>query len=319
MDEMMEILKNLDWSPLFISIKTGIVATIFSFFLGIYAARKVVKTTPGKKAIIDGILTLPMVLPPTVAGFFLLLIFSRRRPFGIFLFENFGIKVVQTWLGCIIAATVISFPLMYRNARAAMEQIDVNLIYAGRTLGMSDTEIFWKVVIPTAGPGIASGTILTFARALGEYGATSMLAGNIPGKTQTMNFYNINDAFYFVDLPGYGYAAVRQDFKAQWGPMIEKYLRGSGKLKAIFLLVDIRHEPSQNDCIMYDWIINAGFKPILVATKADKLKKSQIPAALLTISNKLRVTEDTMIIPFSALKKDGRDEIMKKIDDILKQ
>jgi len=187
MDGMMEILKNLDWSPLFISIKTGIVATIFSFFLGIYAARKVVKTTPGKKAIIDGILTLPMVLPPTVAGFFLLLIFSRRRPFGIFLFENFGIKVVQTWLGCIIAATVISFPLMYRNARAAMEQIDVNLIYAGRTLGMSDTEIFWKVVIPTAGPGIASGTILTFARALGEYGATSMLAGNIPGKTGTIS------------------------------------------------------------------------------------------------------------------------------------
>ena len=184
---MMEILKNLDWSPLFISIKTGIVATIFSFFLGIFAARKVVKTTPGKKAIIDGILTLPMVLPPTVAGFFLLLIFSRRRPFGIFLFENFGIKVVQTWLGCIIAATVISFPLMYRNARAAMEQIDVNLIYAGRTLGMSDTEIFWKVVIPTAGPGIASGTILTFARALGEYGATSMLAGNIPGKTGTIS------------------------------------------------------------------------------------------------------------------------------------
>lgn len=187
MDEMMEILKNLDWSPLFISIKTGIVATIFSFFLGIYAARKVVKTTPGKKAIIDGILTLPMVLPPTVAGFFLLLIFSRRRPFGIFLFENFEIKVVQTWLGCIIAATVISFPLMYRNARAAMEQIDENLIYAGRTLGMSDTEIFWKVVIPTAGPGIASGTILTFARALGEYGATSMLAGNIPGKTGTIS------------------------------------------------------------------------------------------------------------------------------------
>lgn len=187
MDKMMEILKNLDWSPLFISIKTGIVATIFSFFLGIYAARKVVKTTPGKKAIIDGILTLPMVLPPTVAGFFLLLIFSRRRPFGIFLFENFGIKVVQTWLGCIIAATVISFPLMYRNARAAMEQIDVNLIYAGRTLGMSDTEIFWKVVIPTAGPGITSGTILTFARALGEYGATSMLAGNIPGKTGTIS------------------------------------------------------------------------------------------------------------------------------------
>ena len=187
MDAMESIIKNLDWSPLFISLKTGIVATFISFFLGIYAARKVVKTTPGKKAVIDGILTLPMVLPPTVAGFFLLLSFSKRRPFGIFLYETFDIKVVQSWLGCIIAATVIAFPLMYRNARAAFEQLDVNLIYAGRTLGMSDIRIFWKVVIPSAGPGIASGTILTFARALGEYGATSMLAGNIPGKTGTIS------------------------------------------------------------------------------------------------------------------------------------
>ena len=187
MDAMESIIKNLDWSPLFISLKTGIVATFISFFLGIYAARKVVKTTPGKKAVIDGILTLPMVLPPTVAGFFLLLIFSKRRPFRIFLYETFDIKVVQSWLGCIIAATVIAFPLMYRNARAAFEQLDVNLIYAGRTLGMSDIRIFWKVVIPSAGPGIASGTILTFARALGEYGATSMLAGNIPGKTGTIS------------------------------------------------------------------------------------------------------------------------------------
>ena len=187
MDAMESIIKNLDWSPLFISLKTGIVATFISFFLGIYAARKVVKTTPGKKAVVDGILTLPMVLPPTVAGFFLLLIFSKRRPFGIFLYETFDIKVVQSWLGCIIAATVIAFPLMYRNARAAFEQLDVNLIYAGRTLGMSDIRIFWKVVIPSARPGIASGTILTFARALGEYGATSMLAGNIPGKTGTIS------------------------------------------------------------------------------------------------------------------------------------
>ena len=187
MEALMEILKNLDWSPLVISLKTGVVATIISFFLGIFAARKVIKTTPGKKAVIDGILTLPMVLPPTVAGFFLLLLFSKRRPFGIFLYDNFNIKVVQTWLGCISAATVIAFPLMYRNARAAFEQIDVNLVYAGRTLGMSETQIFWKVVVPTAGPGIASGTILTFARALGEYGATSMLAGNIPGKTGTIS------------------------------------------------------------------------------------------------------------------------------------
>ena len=187
METVTEILKNLDWSPLIISLKTGVVATIISFFLGIFAARKVIKTTPGKKAVIDGILTLPMVLPPTVAGFFLLLLFSKRRPLGIFLYEQFDIKVVQTWLGCIIAATVIAFPLMYRNARAAFEQIDVNLVYAGRTLGMSETQIFWKVVVPTAGTGIASGTILTFARALGEYGATSMLAGNIPGKTGTIS------------------------------------------------------------------------------------------------------------------------------------
>mgnify|MGYP005782079281 FL=1 len=187
MGEIMQILKDLDWSPLFISLKTGVVATFISLFLGIFAARKVVKATPGKKAVIDGILTLPMVLPPTVAGFFLLLLFSRRRPLGEFLFEQFDFKVVQTWLGCVIAATVIAFPLMYRNARAAMEQIDMNLVYAGRTLGMSDTKIFWTVIVPTAGPGIASGTILTFARALGEYGATSMLAGNIPGKTGTIS------------------------------------------------------------------------------------------------------------------------------------
>lgn len=187
MDEILKILRELDWSPLYISLKTGVVTTIISFFLGIFAARKVVKAGPRVKAIADGILTLPMVLPPTVAGFFLLLLFSRRRPLGIFLFENFDIKVVQTWLGCIIAATVIAFPLMYRNARAAFELVDVNLIYAARTLGMGEVEIFWKVAVPAAGPGILSGTILTFARAMGEYGATSMLAGNIPGKTGTIS------------------------------------------------------------------------------------------------------------------------------------
>lgn len=106
---------------------------------------------------------------------------------GMLLYESFGVKVVQSWLGCILAATVIAFPLMYRNARGAMEQIDVNLVYAGRTLGMSERNIFWNVVVPSAGPGIVSGTILTFARALGEYGATSMLAGNIPGKTGTIS------------------------------------------------------------------------------------------------------------------------------------
>lgn len=187
MNSFIQFLSGLDWSPLFISLKTGIVATVISFFLGIFAARKVVKASPGVRAVADGILTLPMVLPPTVAGFFLLLIFSTRRPLGSALYSNFGIKAVQTWLGCVIAAIVISFPLMYRNARAAFEQIDVNLVYAARTLGMSETRIFWRVIMPCSGPGIVSGTILTFARALGEYGATSMLAGNIPGKTGTIS------------------------------------------------------------------------------------------------------------------------------------
>ncbi|MBQ9014812.1 MAG: molybdate ABC transporter permease subunit [Firmicutes bacterium] len=184
---MSEFLEGLDWSPLIISLKTGVVATIISFFFGLFAARKVVKLSYRAKAVADGILTLPMVLPPTVAGFILLLIFSRRRPIGIFLDQQLDIQVVQTWLGCILAATVIAFPLMYRNARAAFEQIDANLVYAGRTLGMSEMSIFWRIVVPTAGPGIASGTILTFARAMGEYGATSMLAGNIPGKTGTVS------------------------------------------------------------------------------------------------------------------------------------
>ena len=172
MSQLAAYLSGLDWSPLLISLKTGIVATIISFFLGIYAARKVVKAGPRVKAVADGILTLPMVLPPT---------------FGAYLYDRFDFKVVQTWLGCILAATVIAFPLMYRNARAAFEQIDVNLIYAARTLGMPEIKIFWKVVVPAAGPGIASGTVLTFARALGEYGATSMLAGNIPKKTSTIS------------------------------------------------------------------------------------------------------------------------------------
>ncbi len=186
MEKIGQILMNLDWSPLFISLKTGVAATVLAFFLGIYAARRVMHAKPGTKAVLDGILTLPMVLPPTVAGFFLLLIFSTRRPFGAYLYAAFDIRVIQSWLGCVIAATVIAFPLMYRNARAAFEQIDVNLIYAARTLGMSEWKIFWKVIIPTAGPGVAAGTILTFARAMGEYGATSMLAGNIPGKTGTI-------------------------------------------------------------------------------------------------------------------------------------
>lgn len=176
----------IDFSPLFISLKTGIVATLISFFFGIFAAGKIYGMSGRKKALWDGILTMPMVLPPTVAGFILLLIFSRRRPVGEFLFNSFGIKVVQSWLGCIIAAIVIAFPIMYRNARAAFEQVDEELIYAARTLGMAEGRIFWKVLLPAAKPGILSGIVLCFARAMGEYGATSMLAGNISGKTSTV-------------------------------------------------------------------------------------------------------------------------------------
>lgn len=185
--EILDQAGQLDWSPLWISLKTGVVATIISFFLGLFAARRMMRQTYRSRSVLDGILTLPLVLPPTVAGFFLLLLFSRRRPLGIFLDTQFGIRAVHTWLGCIIAATVIAFPLMYRNARAAFEQVDPELVYAARTLGMSETAIFWRVVVPTASPGIISGTVLAFARAMGEYGATSMLAGNIPGKTGTVS------------------------------------------------------------------------------------------------------------------------------------
>ncbi len=184
---MKEFISNIDFSPFFISIKTGIVATIVAFFLGIFAARLVMNLGKRLRWVVDSILTLPLVLPPTVAGFFLLLLFSLRRPFGNFLYMNFEIKIVQTWAGCVTAAVVIAFPLMYRNAVAAFEQVDANLIYAARTLGISEFKIFWRIVLPIAGPGIASGTILTFARAIGEYGATSMLAGNILGKTRTMS------------------------------------------------------------------------------------------------------------------------------------
>ena len=184
---MVEFLSEINWSPLWISLKTGVAATIFAFFLGVFCARKIMKLKPGARAVLDGILTMPLVLPPTVAGFCLLLLFSLKRPFGSFLLDNFDIKVVQTWTGCVIAASVIAFPLMYRNARAAFEQVDVNLIYAARTLGMSETKIFFRIQLPAAWPGVAAATILAFARAMGEFGATIMLAGNIPGKTQTMS------------------------------------------------------------------------------------------------------------------------------------
>ena len=184
---MFDVLSKINWSPLFISLKTGFVAIIFIFILGVIGAIAVMKMNNRAKWIIEAGFTMPLVLPPTVAGYLLLLVFSLRRPFGIFLKNELGIKVVQSWSGCVIAAVVISFPLMYRSARAAFEQIDSNIIYAGRTLGMSEFEIITKVVIPTGRPGLLSGGILSFARAIGEYGATAMLAGNVLGKTRTIS------------------------------------------------------------------------------------------------------------------------------------
>ncbi|MCR5775673.1 MAG: ribosome biogenesis GTP-binding protein YihA/YsxC [Lachnospiraceae bacterium] len=138
-----------------------------------------------------------------------------------------------------------------------------------------------------------------------------------PGKTQTMNFYTVNDSMCMVDLPGYGYAHVKTEFRRSWGPMIERYLRSSEDLRAVFLLIDIRRVPNEDDSLMYEWIVNAGFTPVIIVTKADKVKKSQTKKAVLDIKNALRVTGDTDIFLFSALNKSGRDEIMKKIDYII--
>ena len=184
---MSNVLAHLDWSPFFITLKIGLLSTIICFFLGVGLAYVSLYMNKRIMAIFDSILTLPMVLPPTVVGFFLLLIFSRRRPVGIFLYSNFQIKIVQSFAGCVLAAFIIAFPLMYKNAKSAFLQLDKNLIYAGRTLGLSEFQIFFKVVCPITSPSLFSGAILSFARAIGEYGATSMLAGNISGKTSTIS------------------------------------------------------------------------------------------------------------------------------------
>ncbi len=174
----------MDISPLFISIKVAFVATIIAMILGIAAARYVFKIRRFK-GLFDCAFTLPMVLPPTVVGFFLLIVLGRNSLVGKFLIQ-FNINVVFTWVGAVIASTVVAFPLMYRTTRGAFEQFDTTLIYAARTLGLSEFKIFWNVVIPNIIPSIIAGVVLTFARAIGEFGATIMLAGNIPGKTQTV-------------------------------------------------------------------------------------------------------------------------------------
>ena len=175
----------IDFSPLWISLATTCVATIATFFLGLLAARLMYDVHGSFRAWIDGLLTLPLVLPPTVVGFFLLLLLGRRSFIGHAL-EQIGIVIVFSWPATVIAATVVAFPLMYRTTLGAFEQVNPNLLDAARTLGASEWRVFRRVLLPMAAPGVLAGTVLAFARAMGEFGATLMLAGNIPGRTQTM-------------------------------------------------------------------------------------------------------------------------------------
>ena len=177
----------MDWSPILISMKTASVSIVITFFLGILAAWLVVSMKNERmKIILDGILTLPLVLPPTVAGFFLLYLLGVKRPIGIFFLQFFGVKIAFSWTATVLAAVVMSFPLMYRSARGAFEQVDDTLVQAARTLGMGEWTIFRKVLLANAVPGVVSGGVLAFARGLGEFGATAMIAGNIAGKTRTL-------------------------------------------------------------------------------------------------------------------------------------
>lgn len=176
----------MDWYPLWNSLRIAAVSSVLVFFLGIFAAYNVAKLPRAVKGILDVIFTLPMVLPPTVCGYFLLLLFGVKRPIGLLL-SKLGMQVAMTWQGGILASAVVAFPLMYRTARGAFESFDETLAYSGQTLGLSNTYIFWKIRMPACRQGILAGTVLAFARALGEYGATSMLIGYIPGKTATIS------------------------------------------------------------------------------------------------------------------------------------
>jgi molybdate transport system permease protein len=174
-------------SPILISMRTASAAIALTFFLGLLLAKLVAGARRKEwRMILDGVLTLPLVLPPTVAGFFLLYVFGVRGPVGKFFLDFFSVRIAFSWPATVLAAAAVSLPLMYRSARGALEQVDPNLIYAGRTLGLSEWEIFWKLSFPGALPGIASGAVLAFARGLGEFGATAMIAGNIAGKTRTL-------------------------------------------------------------------------------------------------------------------------------------
>ena len=204
----------MDWYPLYNSLRIAAISCALVFFAGIFAAYYVARLPRAVKGILDVILTLPMVLPPTVVGYFILLVFGAKRPLGIFL-AQYGIKFVMTWYGGVLAAAVVAFPLMYRTARGAFESFDDTLAYSAQTLGLSNTYIFWRIRMPYCRQGILAGTVLAFARALGEYGATSMLIGYTPGRTATISttvyqLWRTNDetgAFFWV-MVNLGISAV---------------------------------------------------------------------------------------------------------------
>ena len=204
----------MDWYPLYNSLRIAAISCALVFFTGIFAAYYVARLPRAVKGILDVILTLPMVLPPTVVGYFILLVFGAKRPLGIF-FAQYGIKFVMTWYGGVLAAAVVAFPLMYRTARGAFESFDDTLAYSAQTLGLSNTYIFWRIRMPYCRQGILAGTVLAFARALGEYGATSMLIGYTPGRTATISttvyqLWRTNDeagAFFWV-MVNLGISAV---------------------------------------------------------------------------------------------------------------
>lgn len=177
----------MDWFPLINSLRIAGISTIIIFFIGIFAAYYISKAPRAVKGILDVILTMPLVLPPTVVGYLLLRILGPKRIIGAWVLSVFDIKLTMTWWSAIFATVVVIFPLMYRTARGAFESFDETLAYSGKSLGLSNSYIFWRIRMPNCRQGILAGTVLAFARALGEYGATSMVAGYIPGKTATIS------------------------------------------------------------------------------------------------------------------------------------
>ena len=177
----------MDWYPLWNSLRIALISTVIIFFVGIFAAYYIAKAPRVVKGILDVILTLPLVLPPTVVGYLLLRVLGPNRVIGRWVLDVFGLKLTMTWWSAIFATTVVIFPLMYRTARGAFESFDQTLAYSAQTLGLSNTWIFWHIRMPVCRQGIMAGTVLAFARALGEYGATSMIAGYTPGRTATIS------------------------------------------------------------------------------------------------------------------------------------